>query len=61
MACSTMLFPVCASLLAAQLAASVPVEPETEAAIADRLPDEFIKADAEQIEIAKDRLERMTV
>ena len=61
MACSSMLFPACASLMAAQLAASVPVEPETEATIADRLPDQFIKPDAEQIAIAKDRLERMTV
>lgn len=61
MACSTLLFPVCASLFATQLAASVPVEPETEAAIADRLPDQFIQPDAEQIEIAKDRLQRMTV
>lgn len=61
MACSTLLFPVCASLFATQLAASVPVEPEAEAAIADRLPDQFIQPDAEQIEIAKDRLQRMTV
>lgn len=61
MACSILLFPACASLFAAQLAASIPVEPETEATIADRLPDQFIRPDAERIEIAKDRLERMTV
>ena len=57
MACSILLFPACASLFAAQLAASIPVEPETEATIADRLPDQFIRPDAERIEIAKDRLE----
>lgn len=61
MACSTMLFPVCASLFAAQIAPSVPVEPETEAYIADSLPDQFLQPDAEQIAIAQDRLERMTV
>jgi hypothetical protein len=61
MACSIMLFPVCASLFAAQLAASIPVEPETEAYIADSLPDQFLKPDAEQIAIAQDRLKRMTV
>ncbi len=61
MACSILLFPACASLFAAQLAASFPVEAETEATIADSLPDQFIRPDAERIEIAKDRLERMTV
>ena len=61
MACSILLLPACASLFAAQLAASIPVEPETEAYIADRLPDQFIQPDAEQIAIAQDRLERMTV
>jgi len=55
------LYPVWASLFAAQLAASVPIEPETEAHIADSLPDQFIQPDAEQIAIEKDRLERMTV
>ncbi len=61
MACSILLFPACASLFAAQLAASIPVEPETEAYIADRLPDQFLQPDAEQIAIAQDRLKRMTV
>ncbi len=61
MTCSIFLYSACASLFAAQLAASIPVEPETEAYIADSLPDEFIQRDAEQIEIAKDRVERMTV
>lgn len=61
MACPLFLYPVWASLFAAQLAASVPVEPETEATIADSLPDQFIQPDAEQIAIEKDRLERMTV
>lgn len=61
MACSILLLPACASLFAAQLAASIPVAPETEATIADRLPDQFIQPDAERIAIAKDRLERMTV
>lgn len=61
MACPLFLYPVWASLFAAQLAASVPIEPETEAHIADRLPDQFIQPDAEQIAIEKDRLERMTV
>ena len=61
MACPLFLYPVWASLFAAQLAASVPIEPETEAHIADSLPDQFIQPDAEQIAIEKDRLERMTV
>ncbi len=61
MACSPLLLPVCASLIAAQPAASVPAEPETKAAIADHLPDEFIQPDAERIAIEKDRLDRMTV
>lgn len=61
MACPLFLYPVWASLFAAQLAASVPIEPETEAQIADSLPDQFIQPDAEQIAIEKDRLERMTV
>jgi predicted aspartyl protease len=61
MAGSTMLFPLCASLFATQLAAPDPVEPETEAIIADSLPEQFLNPDAEQIAIAKDRVERMTV
>jgi predicted aspartyl protease len=61
MACPILLFAACASLFATQLAASIPVEPETEAHIADSLPDQFLQPDAEQIAIAKDRLERMTV
>ena len=61
MACPILLYPAFASLFAAQLAAPMPVEPETEATIADRLPDQFLQPDAEQIAIAKDRLERMTV
>jgi hypothetical protein len=61
MACSILLFPACASLFAAQLAASIPVEPETEAYIADSLPEQFLQPDAEQIAIAQDRLKRMTV
>ncbi|WP_417620761.1 aspartyl protease family protein [Parasphingorhabdus sp.] len=56
-----MLFPVCATLLAAQPTSSFPVEPETEAYIADALPEQFLQPDSEQIAIAKDRLERMTV
>ncbi len=55
------LYPAFASLFAAQLAAPMPVEPETEATIADRLPDQFIQTDAEQIAIEQDRLKRMTV
>lgn len=50
-----------ASLFATQLAAAIPVEPETEAYIADALPEQFLQPDAEQIAIAQDRLERMTV
>ena len=61
MACLTMLLPVCASLFAAQPAASLPVEPETEVHIADTLPEQFLQPDAEQIAIAQDRRERMTV
>lgn len=61
MACSTMLLPLCASLFAAQLAVAVPVEPETEAHIADALPDQFLQPDSEEIEIAQDPVERMTV
>ncbi|WP_339822109.1 aspartyl protease family protein [uncultured Parasphingorhabdus sp.] len=56
-----MLLPICTSLFAAQLAASIPVEPEAEAYIADALPDQFLHPDSEQIDIAKDRVERMTV
>ena len=61
MACSTMLLPFCASLFAAQLAVAIPVEPETEAYIADVLPEKFLNPDSDQIAIAKDRVERMTV
>ncbi len=61
MACPTMFFALFASLSAAQLAASVPAEPETEAYIADALPEQFLRPDAEQIAITQDRLERMTV
>ena len=43
------------------MAAPDPVEPETEAIIADSLPEQFLNPDAEQIAIAKDRVERMTV
>lgn len=35
--------------------------PEPEAIVADKLPDRFIKPDAEQIDIAQDYRERMTV
>ncbi|MEH6661681.1 MAG: retroviral-like aspartic protease family protein [Parasphingorhabdus sp.] len=61
MAGSTILLTLCASLFAGQLAVSIPVEPETEAHIADTLPDQFLQPDAEQIAIAEDRRERMTV
>ena len=61
MACPTMLLPVCASLFAAQPVVPLAVEPETEARIADTLPEEFLQSDPEQIAIAKDRLDRMTV
>jgi predicted aspartyl protease len=61
MACPTMLFPVCASLFAAQIAVPIPVEPETEAYIADALPEQFLRPEAEQIAIAQDQLARMTV
>ncbi|NCN84362.1 MAG: peptidase A2 [Sphingomonadales bacterium] len=61
MACPILLYPALASLFAAQLAAPIPVEPETEATIADRLPDQFLQTDAEQIAIEQDRLKRMTV
>ncbi|MEH6790997.1 aspartyl protease family protein [Parasphingorhabdus sp.] len=56
-----LLFSACASLFAAQLAASGPIEPETEAHIADSLPDQFLQPDAERIAIAEDRIARMTV
>lgn len=70
----SMLFPISAalpllfSLQIAEPAASLPeavaaipeiVEPE--AILADRLPDQFIQPDAEQITIAEDRMARMTV
>lgn len=61
MACPTMLFPVCASLFAAQITVPIPVEPETEAYIADALPEQFLRPEAEQIAIAQDQLARMTV
>jgi len=38
-----------------------PIEPMAEAIVADRLPEKFIRPDAEQIAIAEDRLARMTV
>lgn len=41
--------------------AAIPEIVEPEAILADRLPDQFIKPDAEQIAIAKDRMARMTV
>ena len=61
MFCSIQIFSAYASLFAAQLGAAIPVEPETEAYIADSLPDQFLRPDAEQIAIAQDRLDRMTV
>ena len=61
MTCPTSLFSLFAPLFAAQLAASIPVEPETEAYIADALPEQFLRPEAEQIAIAQDRLKRMTV
>ncbi len=48
-------------LASSPLAATVPVEPEAEAFIADTLPDQFIKPDAEQIAIDEDQVDRMTV
>ncbi|VWX60569.1 Aspartyl protease [Sphingorhabdus sp. 109] len=56
-----MLLPVCASLLAAQPLVPLQGEPQTEARIADTLPEEFLQSDPEQIAIASDRLDRMTV
>jgi hypothetical protein len=61
MACPILLFAACTSLFATQLATSIPMEPETEAHIANSLPDQFLQPDAEQIAMAQDRLERMTV
>ena len=61
MFCSIQIYSAYASLFAAQLGAAIPVEPETEAYIADSLPDQFLRPDAEQIAIAQDRLDRMTV
>ena len=61
MFCSIQIFSAYASLFATQLGAAIPVEPETEAYIADSLPDQFLRPDAEQIAIAQDRLDRMTV
>ncbi|WP_430427248.1 aspartyl protease family protein [Parasphingorhabdus sp.] len=61
MTLSSALMPIFAPLFAAQLAAAIPVEPETEAIIADTLPDEFINPSSEKIAIAQDALARMTV
>lgn len=61
MACSTMLFPIYATLFAAQLTTPIPAEPETEAYIAKNLPKQFLAPDSEQIAIAQDRVDRMTV
>jgi predicted aspartyl protease len=44
-----------------ETAAAIPEIVEPEAILADRLPDQFIKPDAEQIEITEDRRARMTV
>lgn len=44
-----------------ETAAAIPEIVEPEAILADRLPDQFIKPDAEQIAIDEDRLARMTV
>ena len=59
MAWMTQIYCASAVLFAAPLA--VPVEPETEATIADSLPDQFLQPDAEQIAIDQDRIRRMTV
>ncbi|MEH6714848.1 aspartyl protease family protein [Parasphingorhabdus flavimaris] len=61
MTCPAMLLPLCASLFASQLPVAIPVEPETEAYIADAMPEQFLDPDAEQIAIAQDQVERMTV
>ncbi|MEO9599134.1 retroviral-like aspartic protease family protein [Parasphingorhabdus sp.] len=58
---SITLFPLFTSLFAAQLASATPVEPITEAFVADALPEQFLQPDAEQISIAQDRMDRMTV
>lgn len=44
-----------------ETAAAIPEIIEPEAILADRLPDQFIQPDAEQISIAEDRMARMTV
>lgn len=49
------------SLQAIPAATAVPEEIEPQAILADILPDKFIKDDAEQIDIAEDKLDRMTV
>lgn len=61
-------FPLLFSLQVAQSPAPVPEPPvshpeitEPNAILTDRLPDEFIRPDAEQIAIEEDRLSRMTV
>lgn len=59
--------PLFALSISAALTAAQPVlpsnepEPEPEAIVADTLPEAFIRADAEQITIAEDAIDRMTV
>lgn len=56
------LVPFAAALTATQPVPAVPqAEPEPEAILADTLPDQFIRPDAEQIAIAEDAIARMTV
>ena len=56
------MFPaVLAAALQGSQPAPQPLEPEPEAILADRLPDQFIKPDAEQIDIDEDPLARMTI
>lgn len=47
--------------LAVPVTSALPEIPETEAVIAEQLPDQFIKHDAEKIMIDQDRRARMTV
>ncbi|VAV88287.1 hypothetical protein MNBD_ALPHA04-44 [hydrothermal vent metagenome] len=55
------MFPLFASVLAMQPAIQNPPESIPEAIVAKQLPDQFIKADSEQISIAEDRRARMTI
>ena len=53
--------PLFASLMAMQPAVQNPPDPIPQAIVADKLPDQFVNPDSEQIAIAEDQRARMTI